>query len=102
MRLRNWRQSALTGLARGPEMTAATRRAAEEIRDEARRRAPVRTGALRRSLTAVAVRDSGGITFRVGWDTDIAFYGPLVEFGTEHAVARPHLRPAADAAGTPR
>jgi hypothetical protein len=35
----------------------------------------------------------------VGWDRAIAYYGWMVEAGTEHSAAQPHLRPAADQFG---
>lgn len=98
MRLTNIRPEAITALTRVPEIKKQVRAVANAIRDDARRRAPRRTGALRRSIKVDNVLDEhGNVVFRVGWDKRIAFYGPMVEFGTEKTRAQPHLRPAVDA-----
>jgi HK97 gp10 family phage protein len=58
--------------------------------------APVNTGRLRRNILIEAVTnlDTGIQGYAVGWG-DRAFYGQMVEFGTEHTRPRPHLVPAA-------
>lgn len=98
MQLRNIRPEVITALTRVPEVAKQVREAAVVIRDDARRRAPVRTGALRRSIKVERAFDetTRRVSYHVGWDRRIAFYGPLVELGTEDTAARPHLRPAAD------
>jgi HK97 gp10 family phage protein len=67
-----------------------------DIRKDARRLAPKRTGRLRKGIVIEEITDvSTGLEgFAVGWN-DTAFYGQLVEEGTEDTVARPHLVPAA-------
>jgi HK97 gp10 family phage protein len=67
------------------------------IRDEARSLAPVQTGALRRSIIVVNAYDPATktVTYRVGWNPAVAFYGWMVEAGTEDTPPQPHLRPAA-------
>jgi HK97 gp10 family phage protein len=98
VRLTNVRPEVITALTRTVEVKKQVRAVANEIRDDARRRAPRRTGALRRSIRVDNVLDEqGAVVYRVGWDKRIAWYGPLVEFGTEKTRAQPHLRPAADA-----
>jgi HK97 gp10 family phage protein len=56
----------------------------------------VNTGRLRRNILIEAVTnlDTGIQGYAVGWG-DRAFYGQMVEFGTEHTRPRPHLVPAA-------
>lgn len=71
------------------------RAAANVVRDEARRRAPVRTGNLRRNIaTSVSVRRGQG-SATVG-PKPKAYYGMFVELGTSKMAARPFLRPALD------
>lgn len=98
MRHSRIRPEVVAALTQTREVKAQVRRVAVAIRDDARRLAPKRTGALRRSIKVENVYDpvTGKVEYRVGWDKRIAFYGPLVELGTEHAPAQPHLRPAAD------
>jgi HK97 gp10 family phage protein len=86
----------LVALTRTKEVKRQVRSVANEIRDEARRLAPVDTGNLRRNIKVTNVLDDQGrVVFVVGWASQ-AWYGSLVEFGTEDTAARPHLRPAAD------
>lgn len=99
MRISGIRPEVVTALTRVPEIKRQVRAVAAAIRDDAKRRAVRETGAMRRSLKVDNVLDErGNVVYRVGWDKRIAFYGPLVELGTEDTPARPHLRPAADAA----
>lgn len=75
---------------------------ASSILEEARRRTPEDSGDAKRSLTVeFALRDDGVLVRRIGWDLDIAEYGPYLEFGTEDTLAVPALRVAA-AAKSPR
>ena len=85
----------LAALSRVPEVKKQVRLVANEIRKEARQLAPKDTGNLRRGIAVDNVLDDrGAVEFRVGW-TKRAFYGSLVELGTEDTPAQPHLRPAA-------
>ena len=92
------RKEVLAALSQVREVKKQVRAGAAQIRDEARRLAPIRTGALRRSITVVNVYDpeTKTVEYRVGWDKRIAFYGPIVEFGSEDTAPQPHLRPAAN------
>lgn len=97
MRMSGFRPEVLAAVTRAPSVKRQVRAVANEIRKEARRRAPKDTGDLRRGIRVDNVLDERGqVVFRVGWDKRIAFYGPLVELGTEDTPAQPHLRPAAD------
>lgn len=112
----------LSGKNGGP-LRKAIGRAAVVIRDEARRRAPVRSGVLRENIVAARHRKSkqgnegyfvevrrkkrryantkanrqkgrvGGVYSYAGE----AYYGMMVELGTKHMRARPFLRPAFEA-----
>jgi HK97 gp10 family phage protein len=98
MILRGVRREVITALTRTPEVKAQVRAVANSIRDDARSRAPRHTGALRRSIKVDNVLDDQGrVVYRVGWDKRIAYYGPMVEGGTNDTRARPHLKPAAEA-----
>lgn len=99
MRLgRKFDRNLLAAVSQAPSVKKQVRAVAAEIRKEARRRAPKETGTLRRGIKVENVydRETRMVEFRVGWDKRSAFYGPLVELGTEDTPARPHLRPAAD------
>jgi HK97 gp10 family phage protein len=87
---------ALRELANSEQVQDVCRRLAKDIRDDARRLAPIRTGNLRRHIVVEEITDltSGVEGFAVGWD-DRGWYGWMVETGTEHTTARPHLVPAA-------
>lgn len=97
IRRAKWNPQAISALSRVPEVKKQVRAVAAAVRDDARKLAPVETGDLRRSLAVVNVydRDRQLVVYRVGWRTDIAFYGGLVELGTEDTPPQPHLRPAA-------
>jgi HK97 gp10 family phage protein len=92
------RREVIAALTQTPTVKRQVRAVAAAIRDDARRLAPRRTGALRRSIKVENVYDptTGRVEYRVGWDKRIAHYGGLVELGTEDTPARPHLRPAAE------
>lgn len=79
-----------------PEVRSQVRRVAAAIRDDARRRAPVETGALRKSITVTSTRDRQTKN-RIARVVVGAFYGRFIELGTEDQPPRPFLRPAADA-----
>lgn len=84
----------------------------EEIRDEAKRLAPVRTGALRESIKKRVWRRNGRTTVKVLADYPKTgryrktktrkqaagsreYYAFAVEYGTKHVEAQPFLMPAA-------
>lgn len=85
----------LAALTRTSVIKKQLRAVANEVRKEARRLAPRETGTLKRGIGVDNVLDDQGqVEFRVGW-THAAWYGALVELGTEDTPARAHLRPAA-------
>jgi HK97 gp10 family phage protein len=96
LRIGRVRPNVIKALTQVPEIKRQVRVVAREVQQLAKKNAPQRTGALRRSIKVDNVFDRGTVTHRVGWDKTIAFYGPMVELGTENASAQPHLRPAAD------
>lgn len=63
------------------------------VEADAKRRAPVLTGALRSSIHTETQSSGKGATGRTGTNIE---YGPFVELGTFRASARPYLRPAMD------
>ncbi|ARL36741.1 HK97-gp10 family putative phage morphogenesis protein [Burkholderia pseudomallei] len=91
--------------------TKALRRAtvagAKVIRDEARARAPKKTGKLRRNIVSAALRQkdapglaTAGVRVRTkgkGDSPSNAFYWRFIELGTQHMRAQPFARPAFDA-----
>lgn len=96
-------------------LNAALMTGAREIANEAKARAPVRTGTLRRNIRARPGRPTDGhtattivgvrkLTFRQvarlrskGKSADDPFYWRWLEFGTAKMAARPFLRPAFEA-----
>lgn len=87
----------LEALKRRVEVQRQCRHVAHKIRDEAARLAPRRTGRTRRSLAVESVPGTG--EYRVGWRRNVAFWGGLVERGTNDTAAHPHLVPAARRVG---
>lgn len=87
----------LAALSQDKQAKKQMRELANKVRDEARSLAPRKSGALRRSIKVYNFYDSATSTveYRIGWDKSIAFYGWMVEAGTERTAAQPHLRPAA-------
>lgn len=93
------------------QSTKALRRAtvagAKVIRDEARARAPKKTGKLKRNIVASALRQkdspgiaTAGVRVRTKGKADSpnnAFYWRFVELGTQFMKAEPFMRPAFDA-----
>ena len=98
MRLGQFRPEVLAAVSQSPSVKKQVRAVAAEIRKIARQKAPKSTGALRRGIQVENVYDSktGLVEYHVGWNKYTAWYGALVELGTEDTPARPHLRPAAD------
>jgi HK97 gp10 family phage protein len=98
MRLTNVRPEVITALPLPFVVKKPVGAGAGMTRADPRRRAPRRTGALRRSIKVdTELDEQGNGVYRVGGDKRIACYGPMVELGTERTRAQPHLRPAADA-----
>lgn len=97
MRVGPIRPGAVADLANAAPVTDQERALADGIAQDARRLAPVVSGALRRSIAVVETTnpETGETEFRVGWDRAIAYYGFMVEAGTADTPAQPHLRPAA-------
>lgn len=104
MKVGRFRPEVLAAVSQSPSVKKQVRAVAGEIRKEARRRAPKETGALRRGIQVENSYDpkTGLVEYRVGWNKYTAWYGLLVELGTEDTPARPHLRPAADKFRTSR
>ena len=72
------------------------RKGANVVRDEARAKAPVRTGKLRKAIrTRERSEDAGNMRFAVEVPRR-AFYGRFLEYGTSKMAAKPFLRPAAE------
>lgn len=92
------RPQLLAAISQAPSVKKQVRAVANEIRSEARRLAPKETGALRRGIQIENVydRSTGLVEYHVGWSKRTAWYGLLVELGSEGKPARPHLRPAGD------
>jgi HK97 gp10 family phage protein len=86
----------LRDIANSDEIQSELRKLARDIQKDARRLAPVRTGRLRRGIVVEEITDldTGLEGFAVGWNNK-AFYGWMVENGSEGKPARPHLVPAA-------
>lgn len=98
MRFGQFRPEVLAAVSQAPSVKKQVRTVANEIRKEARRRAEKKTGALKRGIQVENVYDkqTGLVEYHVGWSKKTAWYGLLVELGTEDTAAKPHLRPAAD------
>lgn len=98
MRIGQFRPEVLAAVSQAPSVKKQVRTVANEIRKRARQKAVKHTGAMAKGIRVVNVYDSetGLVEYHVGWDKRSAWYGPLVELGTEDTPARPHLRPAAD------
>lgn len=84
-------------------LRSAMREAAKPMLADAKRRAPVLTGAMRKSLKIKAMkRRSNGqvgvvIATEKGFFKGETFYGAFHEFGTKKMPARPFIRPAFEA-----
>lgn len=97
MKFGQFRPEVLAAVSQAPSVKKQVRLVAAEIRKEARRLAPRNTGNLKRNIAVENVYDpkTRMVEYHVGWKKK-AWYGGLVELGTEHDPPRPHLRPAAD------
>lgn len=74
----------------------AVQRAADEIVEEAQRRAPVESGDLKRDIRAMKAKSTAKTArIKIG-NTKTIFYAHMQEFGTVHHAAQPYLRPAFD------
>lgn len=89
-------QQALRELANSEQVQKECRALAKDIQRDARLLAPEKTGNLRRHIEIEEITDldTGVEGFAVGWG-DKAFYGQMVEQGTEKTRPQPHLVPAA-------
>lgn len=90
------RPEVLAALSQVPEVAKQVRTVANAIRRDARRLARKQTGTLRRNIQVERVYDpdTGFVKFYVGWGP-AAWYGWMVETGTEDTPPAPHLVPAA-------
>lgn len=73
---------------------------AQVLYDEARLRAPERSGLLKSSIYQTYSKDNSGAdhaTYHVSWNHTVAPHGHLLEFGTSRAPAHPFIRPAFEA-----
>jgi HK97 gp10 family phage protein len=98
MRIGQFRPEVLAAVSQAPSVKKQIRAVAAEVRNIARRKAPRDTGALKRGIQVENVYDkqTGLVEYHVGWSKKTAWYGALIELGTEDTPAQPHLRPAAD------
>jgi len=98
MKIGRFRPEVLAAVSQAPSVKKQVRAVAAEVRKLARAKAPKDTGDLKRGIRVENHYDraTGLVEYRVGYDKRIAWYGGLVELGTEDTPAQPHLRPAAD------
>ena len=98
MRVGPLRPEVLAAVTQAPSVKKQVRAVAAEVRKLARQKAVKETGTMRRGIQIENVydRETGMVEYHVGWNKYTAWYGALVELGTEDTSARPHLRPAAD------
>lgn len=89
-------EQVLRELANSAQVQDVCKQVATAIRNDARRLAPKNTGTLRRGIVVEEYTDLGtGVDgYAVGWNGK-AWYGWVVEVGTEAEPAKPHLIPAA-------
>lgn len=78
------------------ELKEATKEGAEIVAESARRKVPVKTGALRESIKVKASKFAGGghIIEAQGKGDFQKYYASFVELGTFKDKAQPYLRPA--------
>lgn len=73
------------------------RQGANVVRDEARAKAPIDSGNLKRRIrTRERSEEAGNMRFDIEVPRS-AFYGRFLEYGTSKMAAKPFLRPAAEA-----
>lgn len=65
--------------------------ASDFVKGEAKRRSPVDTGNLKKSITKEVEKEQDEIVGRIGTNVEYAGY---VEYGTKRQAAQPYLRPA--------
>jgi HK97 gp10 family phage protein len=87
---------ALHDIANSDEVQKELLKLARAIQRDAKQLAPRRTGNLARHIEVEEITDleTGIEGYAVGWG-DKAWYGWMVEAGTEHSRPQPHLTPAA-------
>ena len=99
LRIGQFRPEVLAAVSQAPSVKKQVRAVAGEVRKLARQKARGSrdTGNLIRNIAVENFydRETGMVEYRVGWRKR-AWYGSLVELGTEDTPAQPHLRPAAD------
>lgn len=90
------RPGVLAAISQAPSVKKQVRAVAVAIKKEARRRAPKESKNLSRNIDIENVYDQKTrmVEYHVGWSKR-AWYGAMVELGTEDTAAQPHLRPAA-------
>jgi HK97 gp10 family phage protein len=98
MRSGQFRPEVLAAISQAPSVKRQVRAVANEVRKIARRKAVKKTGSMAKGIQVENSYDSstGLVEYHVGWNKRTAWYGLLVELGTEDTAAHPHLRPAAD------
>ena len=98
MRIGQFRPEVLAAVSQAPSVKKQVRAVAGEIRKRARQKAVKHTGAMAKGIQVENFYDPATrmVEYHVGWNKYTAWYGPLVELGTEDTPTRPHLRPAAD------
>lgn len=90
------RKELLAALSQVPEVARQTKDLANAIRRDARALARRKTGNLARNIQVERVydRETGSVSYIVGWGPK-AWYGWIVEAGTQDTAPAPHLVPAA-------
>ena len=91
--------NALEGKVQKKFARKSMRKAAKVIQKEAKARAPVESGDLKKNIKVKAAQRSRsriGVNVVVGegWYTGEQFYGAFIELGTSKQPARPFMRPA--------
>lgn len=81
---------------RNSAKTEAIMAAAEIVKEDASRRAPVDTGDLKDSIIVEIVKNNELVTEAKVGPNRKAFYSMFVEYGTRNIQAKPYLRPAFD------
>jgi HK97 gp10 family phage protein len=83
--------------ATGLLLREAVQKGADIIAEDAKRRAPRKTGALAEGIHAeITTSKQGQAVADVSYNKKATWYGGLVEKGTKNMPAQPYLRPALD------